>query len=171
MPETSLSTADYIVPAASTSIHYGQLLAESIPAQQFAHMPHPGMNHPAFCLGHMVLSANAVLKMLGREDLVAEPEGWGDLFEQDVECVEQDGRYPEKDLIVQLYVASHEAAVQVLPTTPEEVFQRENPAEGRFKELAPTIGAAVNFLLVFHHSVHLGQVSAWRRAIGLGHVL
>jgi hypothetical protein len=32
----------------------------------------------------------------------------------------------------------------------------------------PTIGGAVNFLLVGHVQMHLGQVSTWRRVMGLG---
>jgi hypothetical protein len=37
--------------------------------------------------------------------------------------------------------------------------------------MCPTIGAVANFLLSAHHMMHLGQVSAWRRAVGLGSVL
>jgi hypothetical protein len=34
----------------------------------------------------------------------------------------------------------------------------------------PTVGAAVNFMLGGHLQMHLGQVSAWRRAMGLGSI-
>jgi hypothetical protein len=40
--------------------------------------------------------------------------------------------------------------------------------EGRMKELFPTVGAAVNFLVVGHTQSHLGQISVWRRLMGLG---
>jgi hypothetical protein len=35
------------------------------------------------------------------------------------------------------------------------------------RDLFPTIGAAINFYLIGHVQVHLGQISAWRRGMGL----
>jgi hypothetical protein len=32
----------------------------------------------------------------------------------------------------------------------------------------PTVGGAVNFLCGGHNMMHLGQISTWRRAAGLG---
>ena len=49
----------------------------------------------------------------------------------------------------------------------DETFLKPNPNEGRMKELFPTIGAAVTFYLGGHVQMHLGQISAWRRAMGL----
>jgi hypothetical protein len=43
------------------------------------------------------------------------------------------------------------------------------PDESR-RERFPTVGAATNFLLNDHLMFHAGQVSAWRRAVGLGSV-
>jgi len=171
MPQVIACTAEYIIPCLRVAIGYGKMLVENIPAEQFAHQPHPNMNHPAFCLGHLADAANSALQLLNREDLVDSPQGWTDLFEAGSVCVEQDGRYPEKSALIEHYVARHDAVAELLPTIGEEFFQRANPSEGRFREMAPTIGAAMNFLMLFHHSVHLGQISAWRRAVGLGGVL
>ena len=42
-----------------------------------------------------------------------------------------------------------------------------NPTAGRARELFPTIGAVVAFYLAGHVLNHLGQLSTWRRCIGL----
>jgi hypothetical protein len=39
---------------------------------------------------------------------------------------------------------------------------------GRMSEMLPTLGAAMMFMCGSHLQMHLGQVSSWRRAMGLG---
>ena len=65
------------------------------------------------------------------------------------------------------FLAGHRAVLEALRAVDDEVLGRQNPGEGRLRDMCPTIGAAVNFLMCAHTMVHLGQVSAWRRAVGL----
>jgi len=167
MPATAVRLADFIMPTLDRVLGYAPLLAKDIPARQFAHMPHPNMNHPAFCFGHLSLYPDRLLGMLGRADLAQEKAGWQDLFKAGVACVEQDGRYPDKDEIVNGFMDRHAVLRDVLPIVDDEVFARPNPIEGRMRELFPTVGAATTFMLGAHNMMHLGQVSAWRRAMGL----
>jgi hypothetical protein len=37
----------------------------------------------------------------------------------------------------------------------------------RWKEIMPTVGIALPYLLLVHENQHLGQLSAWRRVLGL----
>ncbi len=37
----------------------------------------------------------------------------------------------------------------------------------RFRKLMPTLGDGMTFLLTGHFWMHLGQLSAWRRACGM----
>ena len=75
-------------------------------------------------------------------------------------------RYPSKDEIIGIYQSHNEALIETLRTVDDDVLHQPNTnfAPDRF----PTIGAIVNFLGGAHHMVHLGQVSTWRRLIGLG---
>ena len=164
-------TADYIVVPLRRAIGFGELLTKDIPPSQFAHMPHPTMNHPAFCIGHLSLYPNRIFKVIGQPELIVEKSGYPELFQAGTKCVEQDGRYPAKDEIVAYYLERYNAVSAVVATLPDEVFQRENPLEGRLREIFPLVGIAVNFLLNNHHMMHLGQVSAWRRAVGLPSVM
>jgi hypothetical protein len=169
MPATAAPprTADFIIPPLRRAIAYGELLVKDIPADQFAHMPHPTMNHPAFNIGHLSLYPNRVFTLLGQPKGVVEKPGYSGLFQAGVQCVEQDGRYPHKDEIVGNYLERYNTIATVLADVSDETFQHENPLEGRLKELFPFVGSAVNFLLIGHHMSHLGQISAWRRAVGL----
>lgn len=173
MPATAAppSVAAYFIAGARRALSYAESLAKDIPASTFGHMPHPNMNHPAFNYGHLSLYPDRLLGMIGHPQDAKEKAGWADLFKAGVPCVEQDGRYPGKDEIVAHYVERYGAVIKAVESLPDEAFARENPMEGRMRELFPFVGQAVNFMLNNHTMMHLGQVSAWRRAMGMGSVM
>ncbi len=165
------TAASWLSDPLRSTLRYAELLAEDIPAESFHDMPHPTMNHPAFCFGHLSLYPDKVLKLLGKNELVVEKEGWAELFDAPAPCVSQDGRYPGKEEIMAHFIHRNQTLLELLPQTTDDVFRRQNPFEGRFREMFPTIGSAVNFIVNSHNMLHLGQVSAWRRAVGLPAVM
>ncbi|MBT8485332.1 MAG: DinB family protein [Phycisphaerales bacterium] len=171
MTTTATPAVDAIAACLRLAIGYGEMLVKDIPAEQFAHQPIPNLNHPAFCLGHLCLYPDRMLTLMDRADLTQERAGYKELFAAGVECSADADRYPPKDELVACYLERYGAVADVLPTIAPEVLARPNPAEGRFREMCPTVGAAVNFLSNGHHMVHLGQISAWRRVVGLGGVM
>ena len=165
---TANSTGSMIASSLALSLRYTDDLVKTIPAERFCEMPTKDMNHPAFCVGHLAIYANRVLEMIGRADLkIAMPFG-DEHFKNGAPCVAQDGRYPSKDVICDTFTKGWSNVLKALPEVDDAVFARENPAEGRFKEMFPTVGGAVNFLCGGHNMMHLGQISTWRRAAGLG---
>ena len=167
MTTTTPCAADLIVDSLKFSITYAGDLVQDVSEDQFTHMPHPTMNHPAFCLGHLSIYPNRIFELLGHPEGIVEKDGFAELFKAGVECVPQDGRYPGKDEILGHYVERHEAAIPVIAAARDEQLLAPNPAEGRFREMFPTIGSVTNFLMNTHQLLHLGQISAWRRATGL----
>jgi hypothetical protein len=91
-----------------------------------------------------------------------------DLFKNGAVCLDQPGLYAGKDVLVATFFERQRLAIQAFTSADDKTLQAENPAEGRFKEMFPTIGGAVAFLLAGHVMMHLGQISGWRRAMGLG---
>jgi len=164
---TTVPITEVLVNGIELVTGYAKMLVEGIPAERFGHMPHEEMNHPAFCLGHLSIYPDKILGYLGRADLASPKEGWFELFAQGVQCVEQDGRYPEKDEICTQYFERHWAVVQALKEVDEMMFAQPTPIEF-LKERAPSFGASLNFIMIAHPMLHLGQISAWRRAMGLG---
>lgn len=165
------TTADYFLAPFRRNLGYADLLVRDIPADVFAHKPAPTLNHPAFNIGHLSLYPNRIFTMLSRSDLVVEKPGFSDLFKAGSPCVEQDGRYPHKDEILAYFRERHAAVAEYISQVGEDVWQRENPIEGRLRELFPLVGMGVNFMLNNHMMSHLGQVSAWRRVMGLPSVM
>jgi hypothetical protein len=70
--------------------------------------------------------------------------------------------------VVDFFTEGHRMVSAALRSTADDVLQQPNPAEGRMKELFPTIGSAVAFYCGGHMMMHLGQMSAWRRMAGMG---
>jgi hypothetical protein len=162
----SVSLPTVMAQSLRFNLGYAEILLKDIPADKFGHMPHPDMNHPAFCIGHLSIYPDKVLGMIAKGDLaIAKPE-YDELFDQTVKCVEQDGRYPAKDEIVSHFNDRHTALLNVLGDITDDVLAQPNPT-GLASKL-PTMGSMVNFMVHGHIMLHLGQVSAWRRAVGLG---
>ena len=170
-PTTNTTAGTWFADCLRNTLRYGQMLAKDIPADKFCEMPTPTMNHPAFCYRHLAMYPNKALNLMGLANQIVERDGWSELFDAPAPCLPDAGKYPSKDEIIAHYVDRYTTALSALPAVKDEVFRQESPFEGKFKEMVPTIGSAVNFLLNNHHMLHLGQVSTWRRAAGLPSVM
>ena len=157
-------------------ILYAERLLTDIPVAEFARFARPGgqvvtSNHPAFTLGHLCLYSSRIVKNLdGDQTAAGVPDSYQCLFSKAATCQDDfDGTiYPAMDVLVDKFYAGHRAAVDILQATPDETFHQVNPEEGRLRELFPTMGAMHTFYVGGHMMTHLGQMSAWRRMIGLG---
>jgi hypothetical protein len=169
-PAAPAAFADTIVACSSMSLEYGVMLAKDIPAERFAERPHATMNHPAFLYGHLCLYPNRVAELVEAPTVIELPATYPDLFAAGVPCEDDRGQYPHKDELLKLFTDGHHAANDAILATDPDVFAKENPME-RMRERFPTVGVAVNFLMNNHLMMHLGQLSTWRRAVGLPSVM
>ena len=71
------------------------------------------------------------------------------------------------EVLTGAFDASHARLLEVLPEIDPECFSADLP-EGRYRDFFGTVGNAVTFITCSHPMMHLGQVSMWRRAMGLG---
>ncbi|MGP1345159.1 MAG: hypothetical protein ACTS3F_00640 [Phycisphaerales bacterium] len=166
--------ADYSGVPAGIALNYGQALLAGIEPRSFGRMPQGiRMSPPAFIYGHLAIYPNRVLTMWEMDkDLPLDPataERYTALFGAGVEAVhDPDGSlYPPMEQIVSAWKRGQEALIAASSRVPADLLARQNPIE-RMRERFPTIGVASSFLMNGHAMLHLGQVSAWRRAMGLG---
>ncbi|MDZ4754942.1 MAG: hypothetical protein SGJ11_10670 [Phycisphaerae bacterium] len=190
MPATAVATvagsfASLIKPGAEVGLRYAEALLKGITPETFAHMPSKDaskggtgkdINSPAFNIGHLSIYPDLrILPLLGREDLVRPMPYSIDQFKAGAPCIDcgigEPGAYPSMDVIVATYFDRYRAVLDVLPSVADSMTARENPLEGRMREIFPTVGAVVTFLLVGHPQAHLGQISIWRRLMGHGSAL
>lgn len=168
---------EYLRPGAQATRAYAQRLVSEVPEDLFARMPvvrgEPvQINHPAFVLGHLSLYPVQLAEMSGIEAGKMEiPSSYAELFKMGVVCVDDPERtiYPPKSELVERYFGATDALMERLSEIPPESFDKplENPSR---RERFGTVGPFLAYLLLAHQQTHLGQISAWRRCMGLGAV-
>ena len=170
------SIGNTIADSLQLSLNYGERLRSGLTSENFARLAAPGgelvqSNHAAFVYGHLSLYSPRIIKHHGRDDLAFEvPDGFEDVFSKDAQCVDDPGStiYPSMDTVIDAFDTGYRNVLTVLREASDETMQLANPLEGRMSELFPTVGSMHGFYVGGHMMIHLGQLSAWRRMLGLG---
>lgn len=144
---------------------YAERLVADLAPAQFVAQPVPGrtMNHPAWILSHLNVYAPVCAAMLTRRAFEDPgPHRYGAKSAPANDAAEY---LPGPQLLAE-YSRLHAAAQRTLEEADDRVFGEPTPLE-RWRGMHPTIGDMLVTLMVKHESGHLGQLSAWRRAMGL----
>jgi len=167
------SLGNVIADSLGVSLGYADRLLKGVTPERFARLATPGgivveSNHPAFIYGHLSLYAPKVLLQVGHP-APSVPEQFEVAFSKDAACRDDaDGDlYPAMDEVLDFFREGYRMVTAALRSTPNEIFDKPNPAEGRMRELFPTIGSVQAFYCGGHMMMHLGQMSSWRRMEGL----
>lgn len=121
------------------------------------------INHPAWIVGHLTLYRRVILDLLRGtpfNDPLDAPFGRGSKVSLDPAA-----HPPPREMRAEIDRLGAEV-LAALDTAPRERFEAPNPL-ARWRELHPRVGEQLVTLMVKHESFHLGQLSAWRRAMGL----
>ena len=122
------------------------------------------MNHAAWIIGHLAYSSQFLATLFGA-DQTSTP-GYAELFGMSSKPTDDPTRYPSKQQLLQALEAAHELSLQAMAKADDSVLQQPNPVEPLAKA-APTVGDLAVMLMTMHEGVHIGQLSAWRRAQGM----
>jgi len=160
---------DLILKSYSFQLLYAGKLVDDVNEDQMAVSPAGGLeNHPAFTLGHLVSAAALTSKYLGGP-FELDPE-WERLFRRkgpgDPILPEPDtALYPKKEELVAELTRQHALVEGLILGLEESRFGEE--AKWRFDIYMPTLGDLLHFMCISHECMHLGQLAAWRRAMGM----
>jgi hypothetical protein len=164
-----------IAQSATLTPMYAERLLTGIAPDKFARFARPGgvlvkSNHPAFVFGHLSLYPARVMQHCGKPAGATQPPAtYEALFKNGVECQDDPSGtiYPPMKDMAKFFFDAYRAAIAAAADVSDAVCSTPNPAEGRMKELFPTIGAMLIFYLTGHTQSHFGQISAWRRMMDL----
>jgi hypothetical protein len=150
---------------------YARLLTKEIEESQMDVQPCAGMNTPRWILGHLALCTDYALQLLGRPTRL--PPEWQGRFGPGSSVPKAGAAgVPTKQELLGLLTAGHTAASEASLSATAEQLAPKHLVEIKFvRELFPTIGDLVAHLFTTHEAIHLGQLSAWRRAMGMPGVL
>lgn len=157
-------------------LRYAERLLNGVEPMRFARLARPGgevvqSNHGAFVLGHLSIYGPRIVEQLGGDAAPLAPsERFIRLFAMDAKCVDDPAGaiYPSMDEVTTRFFHVYRAAVPQLQSADDARLFQPNPSGGRLTELFPTIGSMLAFYSGGHVMYHLGQMSAWRRMLGLG---
>jgi hypothetical protein len=142
-------------------VQYCQMLIKDVADERMAEQPVAGVNHPAWILGHLALVADGAL---GAPKAL--PAEWAKLFGAGSKPSAVRGDYPSKDELLRALEQSYQRMRENAASATTE--QLAKPTTNlRAKEALPTAKEMVAFVMTGHVGVHLGQLSSWRRMIGL----
>ena len=140
-------------------------LVRDLTAEQMVAQPHGLINHPAWSLGHLTLTADHLAVLLGLESQA--PAGWDKTFLTRSTPSGALADYPSKDELLAALAAQHERNTGAVLQADPSWFATPHPNEAHRKYF-PTLGDLAVFMMTSHEMDHLGQMAAWRRAMGLG---
>lgn len=155
------------------NLEYAKTLVNDLSEEQMTMIPAKGLdNHPAWTLGHLVSGSADLARDLGAEFEM--PENWEKLFMRqgpgDPKKPDLDkNKYPSRQALIDELNNQHDKVKRLLREMPETKLNE--PLVWRFSNFMPTLGDIVIFMCINHESMHLGQLAAWRRSMGMGSAL
>jgi hypothetical protein len=159
-----MSMKDHVLAAYRFNLTFAKKCVEDLSDDQMCQQPKPGMNHAAWILGHLSLERVFLKNLLNLDH--APPAGWEDLFMPGTKPVAEPGKYPPKSELIARLEETHALVEQAFAKVSDADFDRATPNE-RMRAFFPKVGDVVVGLMVGHSGFHIGQLSAWRRAMGL----
>ena len=147
-------------------LDYGTNLASDIDDARFADQPSPGVNHPAWLFGHLALSTDYALGLLGGERRLR--RSWTKNFGPTSVPKSDRSAYPEKGELLEAWMSGHRAVDAAVGASTGLDLDRPHEFElGTMATTLPTVGDLLAHLLTSHEAAHLGHLSNWRRQVGL----
>lgn len=155
----------HVIFAYGYNLDFANRLVGDLTSEQMCQQPYGVVNHPAWSLGHLASASVGLLKVLGHDASL--PEKWGSVFKTGGIPSSDPSVYPPKDELLATLQSLHDRVAAAAKTVDAATLAAPHPHEGT-RAYFPTIGDMVVFLMTSHEMDHLGQLSAWRRAMGLG---
>jgi len=154
----------HVLNTTGLTLSIAETLVKDLTPAQMTTQPHGLINHPCWTLGHLVTSAHAACGLIGVESTL--PDGWAEKFKAGTPPDPDPAANPGRDELLAALKDLHAKLAAALPSVDPSVLEAEHPDE-KTRTYFPTVGDMVVFMLTAHEMDHLGQVAAWRRAMGL----
>lgn len=157
------------------NLGYCRRLIQDIEESEMYVQPSPGVNPPAWLLGHLAFCTDYALDLVGQPRRL--PESWHEWFGMQSKPVPEpseqelgpskEKRLPTKEELWNRHAEGHEAVAEASKTVSAEVLAEPNPLPIEFLVRAlPTKGDLLAHLMATHEAAHLGHLSNWRRQTG-----
>jgi DinB superfamily len=147
-----------------------KLQTRDIDDAKLAHLPAPGVNHPAWILTHLAICTDYAARLLGEQPKC--PKEWHEKCGPGSKLSTERSFYASKDELLGALEAGHARVSALAAKATEEALRKPHNVQLAFvKNNFATVGDLAAHLMTSHTGFHLGQLSIWRRMMGLPGVL
>ncbi|MCY4074459.1 MAG: DinB family protein [Acidobacteria bacterium] len=136
-------------------------LVKDLTDEQMVSQPNGVVNHPAWTLRHLASSSNFLATTLGLES--GTPAEWDARADGVPSGNASD--FPSKDELLAALRAQHERVAEAVSNADPALFAKDS--DEQMRSYFPKVGDLIDYMLTAHEGTHIGQLSAWRRAMGL----
>jgi hypothetical protein len=135
-----------------------------VAAPDMVAQPNGIMNHPAWVIGHLTYTCQLLGGVIGLPEWL--PNEWAKRFGTGSVPVAGASLYETKQNALAMLDDAQERITQAVERLDDSLLDEPFPDES-YRAVFPTIRHALTQVLVGHTANHIGQLSVWRRAIGL----
>lgn len=131
-------------------------------------------NHPVFIYGHLAIYPQMIMQALGADPgSAAVPEQYSEWFKNGAECHDDPDTniYPPFSEVYEHCMRAHKAVLEHVGACDDETLVGAIEGNEKAAEFFGTRQGMALFMLHDHFMFHLGQLSTWRRCVGLGSVM
>ncbi|HTQ37865.1 MAG TPA: DinB family protein [Pirellulales bacterium] len=154
-----------ILNSNAMTLDFLRRLVEDVPDELMTKQPPGVVNHPAWVLGHLIHSMEAIGGEMGLSPWL--PSDWKARFGTGNVPSDNRAEYPSKESLLAALADGQHRITKQFAVLGEQGLKHALPDE-KHRALFPTIGDAVLHILTAHAALHVGQLTVWRRAAGLG---
>jgi len=150
------------------NLSFLKTLVEDIDEAKMLRQPGGILNHPAWTLPHLVTGSEFAGQLIGLEPLM--PQDWFVKYGRGSTPSTDPAANPSKSGALAALEEHHARVSEALTAADSSLFEQPTPNDD-FRQIMPTLGDALVFILGTHEAVHLGQLTSWRKAMGLPPVM
>ncbi|HEX4948467.1 MAG TPA: DinB family protein [Blastocatellia bacterium] len=161
------STNDSTNPVLHSFAYCLDFLREQVADVAIADMvAQPGgiMNHPAWVVGHLTHACQMLGGVLGLQEWL--PPTWARRYGTGSVPVADASVYETKDDVLSILGDAQRRIIVAFAQLDEARLNAAFP-DPSYRDVFPTVRHALTQVLVGHTANHIGQLSVWRRAMGL----
>jgi hypothetical protein len=114
---------------------------------------------------HLATTADYASSLLGGQGVC--PANWNEIADPKKPLSRNRADYPNKQELLETFEAAMKHAATLYDQASDADLSKPQKL-GFFETELPTVADMATFLIVSHTNLHLGQLSAWRRAMGKG---
>ena len=127
-------------------------------------MPEGVANHPAWTIGHLVFTCQMLGGVIGIKPWL--PKSWPKRYGSGSVPTDDPELYEPKEILLKILDDAQARMTAAIKKLDDASLDAAFP-EPSYLEVFPTVRHSLTQVLVGHASFHVGQVSVWRRAMGL----